>query len=100
MNCKPGDVAVSVHPTKYTGWVFSVVRVAPRQVFQLPDGVWAEGCPANSWVLESLSGPLFSKKTNGDYGSKLYGTGDDKWLRPLTDPDADIARTTEREVAA
>ena len=91
LNCKPGDLAMVVRGTKYSGWVVLTHFITPRKCFLMPDGNTHTGehRADPSWVVESL-GSLFDAPVK--HGEKIerhkrrYGVIPDAALRPLRDP--------------
>ena len=84
MNCTPGDLAIVVGNSMFTGQLVEVLYAAPQTDFCLPDGYWHMGCTPGTWVIRSLGSP-FSAPTEerGCMRVATYGAGADARLRPL-----------------
>ena len=95
MNCRPGDLAMVVHPTLF-GRLVNVMYAAPvGRNYVLPDGFRARRDGPNCFVCESL-GPLFDAPVNMEDGSTTrrltrYASIQDRWLKPLRDPGDDAS---------
>lgn len=85
MNCRPGDLAITTHPTLST--LVSVIYAAPAEDFILPDGHKAPRQTAEpSWVCEAM-GSLFPvlawEKGVSRPALRRYAVIADRWLRPI-----------------
>lgn len=90
MNCKPGDLAIVIGGSKYSGMIVEVLYQAPSSVsFTLPDGF--TNLPIQdgllTWVIKfqrPVRAPV--KGYDGKVTSRmaLYGTGADRKLRPVS----------------
>ena len=85
MNCKPGDIAVTTHPSLTT--LVSVLYAAPAEDFILPDGHKAlRTTTGPCWVCEAL-GSLFPvtryERGVGRPALRRYAVIPDRWLRPI-----------------
>lgn len=94
MNCKPGDIAYIIHPSRY-GALVSVIEAAPVGDFYLPDGYFAFEASKGSWVCESLGSPFDAPVYNTRTGKKSFRKArfaaiHDRWLRPIRDADDDV----------
>jgi hypothetical protein len=69
MNCKPGDLAIVVPPSRNAGRILSVVGPQKRPHFS---GLF-------SWVCVSEGAPLV-----GPRGEMRIGQIPDAWLRPIS----------------
>lgn len=85
MNCKPGDLAVVVGSSQYSGMICEVLYAAPIGSFFLPDGFYAIDGEVGYWVVK-FSRKISVQTTNG-FRETYYGHGDDKYLRPIRDQD-------------
>lgn len=86
MNCKPGDIAISVG-SKNAGRLFQILSLAPSGRFYLPNGVLHTPVGPNVWVVKVLDGSIITRFANESTKPVNYGAADDKHLRPLRDPD-------------
>ena len=100
MNCRPGDIAVTTHPTLTT--LVAVMYAAPVDDFILPDGHKALRQTAGpAWVCEAM-GSLFPvlawEKGVSRPALRRYAVIADRWLRPIRgdgltdDTPADVER--------
>ena len=85
MNCRPGDLAITTHPTLTT--LVLVMYAAPAEDFILPDGHKALRQSAEpSWVCEAM-GSLFPvlawHKGVSSPALRRYAVIADRWLRPI-----------------
>lgn len=103
MRCRPGDIAITTHPTLTT--MVSVLYAAPADGFILPDGHKAlrtTGGPC--WVCEAM-GALFPvwQYTRGVRTPVLrrYAVIPDCWLRPIRgdEPGDEVQTETEQPCA-
>lgn len=84
MNCKPGDLAVIVHPRHY-GKLVTVLYAAPHGRFTMPDG-WTHADVSDrgpSWVIESNGSPFEARLRDGTERMTVYAVVGDRWLRPI-----------------
>jgi hypothetical protein len=90
MNCKLGDIAVSVG-SRNRGRIMDILALAPLgRRFSLPNGVWHSPVHEPSWVVKLLDGPMrcgFKSGDNVAERSVWIGVARDAFLRPLRDPD-------------
>ena len=92
MNCKPGDLAITVgyHPAypHLTGRLVDVVEAAPVGVdFKLPDGKSHSPCGPGEWVIRFQS-PVNLHAARGR-SNGFYACTHDRNLRPIRDPGED-----------
>lgn len=92
MNCKPGDIAVSVG-THNAGRLMKVLYAAPYTPFNLPNGQPACAATVPSWVVELLDGPMSVTLTDNQTILATIGVARDACIRPLRDPDAEEIET-------
>ena len=83
MNCKPGDIAVIVHP-QMAGKLVTVLYLAPDGRFILPNGTPAAGdrITGGYWVIQSLGAP-FAVTRSSRPARNMYAVCHDRWLRPV-----------------
>lgn len=85
MNCKPGDLAIVIGSSRYSGRLVEVLDLAPNAWFRLPNGQLH--CPPGdneSWVVNVLGSPI-ATRVGGDGATRLVnqGVAPDSKLRPL-----------------
>lgn len=90
LNCKPGDLAVVVGSSDFSGLIVNVLHRAPQVPFNLPDGYPHIACPeGNFWVIEFKSPiPAFIKGSPIPRQAK-FATGRDDKLRPIRPGEGD-----------
>lgn len=86
MNCKPGDIAVSVG-CRNSGRMMKVLYAAPYTRFILPNGRPHQAAASPCWVVELIDGPMRVGLTNGGTRLVTLGVAEDRAIRPLRDPD-------------
>lgn len=86
MNCKPGDLAIIVRPSRWSGWIVEVVSSAPPFVRHVaPDGVtFAAVSNCDYWLVKAprAFGLMPNRVTR-------YGVFHKRCLRPILDPGDD-----------
>lgn len=94
LNCKPGDLAVVIRPTRrgqqLLGRIVKVLHAAPLHSFVLPDGFRNEGSDPGYWVIDLLGDiQVEIKFDSGTIGRRKsrYGSAPDSCLRPIRDND-------------
>lgn len=87
MNCKPGDIAISVPPAVSVGRIMEVLYAAPYQSHKLPNGRWNVAATEPSWVVHMLDGPARAL-LDGFPGCvyEWYGVARDRMIRPIKPP--------------
>ena len=90
MNCKPGDLAVIVHP-KSAGKLVSVLHAVPGLKYTLPDGypAMANVDGKAEWVCESLGSSFTARLSSGELRYARYAGIHDQWLRPIRPTDGE-----------
>ena len=82
MRCKPGDLAVIVHP-RLAGKLVEVIHAAPAgHSFYLPNGVWHSRAIASDWVIKALGAPFDVRRPSGAFTNE-YACCEDRWLRSI-----------------
>ena len=97
MNCKPGDLAIVIGGSRWSGWLVEVLYAAPQGTFNLPDGYPCHCTPCwkpGDWVIRSLCSQFVAPLESGHIRKTWYGVGSDSKLRPLPAE----KQTLEREV--
>ncbi len=90
MNCKPGDIAISISRIN-GGRLCEILYAAPiGRSIKLPNGRYNTAATEPAWVVKMLDGPCGATLTNGVTVYEWYGCGKDRLLRPLSDPNAEI----------
>jgi len=97
MNCKPGDLAVSIG-TKNAGRFMRVLYAAPYHDFTLPNGSGAVAATVPSWVVELLDGTLMVDRMDGSRVAVRIGVARDSQIRPIRDPDEELDLCRDAEV--
>jgi hypothetical protein len=84
MNCKPGDLAIVLGGSRWSGRIVLVHSLSPRHDFVLPDGT-PQKAPSSdeAWILESMCGPFGLPP----HTQTRFGVGADRKLRPLRPSD-------------
>ena len=82
MNCKPGDLAIIIGGSEWSGMIVEIICRAPIGRFVLPNGDSAIGYCSDGWVVK------FQRKVRvplvlGGWLMTEYGSGTDSKLRPL-----------------
>lgn len=98
MNCKPGDLAITIGTSEFAGRLVEVLHEAPQQPFVLPDGFRAVAANPESWVIQILGSPVKALLESGDSRYTVYGVAHDAKLRPL--PGLDETLKAERKEEA
>lgn len=100
MNCRPGDIAVIVHPS-LAGKLVEVLHLVASPHTRLPNGTLSLSPNADDWVIKSLGQPFAVKFGPGIEGQNEYAVCNDRWLRPIrgTDAQADTFESRELEAA-
>jgi hypothetical protein len=84
MNCKPGDLAIVIGSSKYSGRLVEVLFLAPNATFVLPNGQYHRVPDDNeSWVVNILGSPIEAQFGGGVKKPVMQGVAADKRLRPL-----------------
>lgn len=111
---KAGDVMIFVNDkSPLHNTVFKLLRPAPAIRFMLPDGHYHDGQAPGVWVIESLSGAISARTSDGSERATRYGCGEPSKMRKLTqgelealqnpskpaDNRAEIAARDERELS-
>ena|SRR6185437_8708029 len=90
MNCKPGDIAITVYPATQTGRIMEVLYAAPYRDHKLPNGTWNDAATGPAWVIKMLDGPARAKLSGAPgYVYEWYGQVKDCLIRPLRPPGED-----------
>lgn len=93
MNCKPGDIAVSIG-SRNAGRMMAILSLAPiGRGFSLPNGVWHSIVDEPSWIVQMLDGPMNCAVRSGERCrpvSVWIGVARDASLKPLRDPDEEV----------
>lgn len=91
MNCKPGDIAVSIGKQRR---LVEVLYAAPYHDFILPNGQHQiADYSAPSWVVKLLDGTMlcgFRRRDETQFRVVSMGVAADRVLRPISDPDAEV----------
>ena len=82
MNCKPGDLAYTTHPS-LTGKLVDVLYAAPEGRHVLPDGQSAFTDISTAWVCKSCGAPFDAALGDGSRRQAMYAAISDRWLRPI-----------------
>jgi len=102
MNCKPGDLAwvVGANPP-YNGRLVEVMYATPYGDYTLPDGAPARSdTDEPSWVVRFIGGQVPAPLLGGRWRMTFYGSGRDRFLRPIRgNPDDEIELASESEDA-
>jgi len=88
MNCKPGDLAVIVHPSMF-GKLVTVLSLAPQTpTFRLPNGTPSIGrIKPDDWVIQSMGAPFDVMRKHLGPGRNEFAVINGRWLRPIRDSD-------------
>jgi hypothetical protein len=97
MNCKPGDLAVSIG-SKNPGRFMRVLYAAPYHEFTLPNGRGAMAATEPSWVVELLDGTMMVDLMDGSKVAVRFGAARDRCIKPIRDPDEEMELCTESEM--
>lgn len=84
MNCKPGDMAIVIGSSKYSGLIVDVLYLAPPYDFRLPNGQLHQGCPdGTTWVIK-MPRKVEVRRSFGGNRMSIYGCGSDSKMRPVS----------------
>lgn len=83
MNCRPGDLAIIVHPSMY-GTLVQILYAEPDGNYTLPDGFPGRNVDGPGWVFEFLGAPR-SVPVGRRSRTARYAACNDRWLRPIRD---------------
>lgn len=80
MNCKPGDLAIIIRASEWSGWIVEVVSAAPAGDFTAPDGTpfTDKRFETHEWLIKAPR--PFGRRP---YTRTCYALCGDSNLRPL-----------------